>query len=179
MRRALSAWLAHPDRRERYRRRALLGLLGASLALLAFDQGYRAFIRSHHPARHAKPGQVTVLYTTWCPYCAEVRMRLFAARMPYEAIDVEKSPANHYALQATGRRSIPTTLIGDQLLDRGVTAQISALHAHCLRTQAGTDRDCRMLDPAVQLRRVGPGPRFEAVPKVAAPGEKADGASTL
>lgn len=177
--RALKDWLAHPSRFERFRRRALLGLLGASLALLAFDQGYRAFIRSHHPARHAKPGQVTLLYTTWCPYCSELRMRLLAAGMPYEGIDVEATPATRRALQATGRRSIPTTLIGDRLLDRGFTAQVTALHEHCLRTQAGTDGDCRMLDPAVSVRRVGPGPRFEAVPKAAAPRDAADGASAL
>lgn len=176
---ALSAWLAHPDRRERWRRRALLALLSASLALLAFDQGWRAFVRSHHPARHAKPGQVTMLATSWCPYCGELRRRLAAARMPYQEIDVEASAASGYALQATGRRSIPTTLIGDRLLDRGVTAQLTALQAHCLREPGAADRDCRMLDPAVVVRRDGPGSRFERVPKAVPTGETADGASAL
>ena len=96
--------------------------------------------------------------------------------MPFTEIDVESGWRDSLALQATGRRSIPTTLVGGELLPRGLTSQLQALHAACLQRieqAAAPQPDCRMLDPQalVRVRRDNGALAFEVVPRPVAAGD--------
>ncbi|MBK0394964.1 glutaredoxin family protein [Ramlibacter algicola] len=165
-------WHVQADLMTRLKRLSLAGLVLFAAALLVQMLVLPRALAMFHPARGAAPGQVTVLTTRWCPYCADLRTRLRAARLPFAEVDVESGWRESLALQATGRHAIPTTLVGAELLPRGLTSQLQVLQAACLQhvPAAGAPApDCRMLDPhaLVRARRENGTRTFEVVPRPA------------
>lgn len=94
-------------------RTGLLLAAGLLLVLLGADQG---LARLYHPARGNAPGEVVILTTQWCGYCAELRNYLTHNGIPHRELDVEGSWRGYWAFRATRARGVPVTVIGDQVV---------------------------------------------------------------
>lgn len=86
------------------RRRVALALLAASpVALLA---------RSGRALPSSNASAVTVYGASWCGPCHSLQRALAERDIPFDYIDVDKSPSSHErAKQATGTSAIPVTSV--------------------------------------------------------------------
>ena len=81
----------------------------------------------YNPAR-TNPDKALVLLTTqWCPYCTILRQSLQQSNIPFRELDVETSKEGRFAFHASGARSIPVTLIGQQYVSGGLAPQLKAI----------------------------------------------------
>lgn len=119
-------------------------VLTLALALLTItDRSLRHYF---DPARANPPDRIVILTTTWCPYCRLLRQALAAAHLPYDEIDVEQDWKAGYAYYATLSRGVPVTVIGNETIRQGLSAQLRAIRALCDRTNQAGAYDCARLD---------------------------------
>ena len=92
--------------------RALLILVAAFLLIqnaapiaLFLDGGL------HYDA--ARDGQVVLLGTSSCGYCARTRAYLRAGGVPYRELDVERDPEGRRRFEEIGGFAVPILLVGD------------------------------------------------------------------
>lgn len=77
------------------------------------------------------PGALTLWQAEWCPHSHRVRLRLTELGVDFTARQVPVAQRDRDALeQATGTRSIPVLVAGDEVLD-GDDAIIEWLDARC------------------------------------------------
>jgi glutaredoxin len=95
-------------------------LIAAVLFLVAqsaapFLRGFTAGI-DYDPARQ---GEVVLLSTATCPYCARMRAYLRAGGVPYRELDVERDPEGRARFAAAGGFGVPVLLVGDEVAVQG------------------------------------------------------------
>ncbi|MFO1435792.1 MAG: glutaredoxin family protein [Gammaproteobacteria bacterium] len=140
------------DRRTRLRR-VLLGIAAVN-AIVAFIIFYThlGLMYYFNPMRGNSPDHVVILTTSWCPYCRALKKALTASKLPYNEIDVEQDWKTEYAFYATRQRGIPVTVIGKNIIDGGLSAQLAALKQVCERTNTDGKYDCNELKGLPAMR---------------------------
>lgn len=65
---------------------------------------------------------VTILVTSWCPYCSRLEAFLIKEKIRYEKLDVEQSAKGKKLYTQLGRGGVPIVLIGSTVI-RGYDTQ--------------------------------------------------------
>lgn len=72
--------------------------------------------------------KVVMLTTTWCGYCKQLKRELQAAGVPFKEWDIEHSDVGRRARERLpGGRSVPVTVVGDQVVFGAKSERIVAL----------------------------------------------------
>lgn len=94
--------------------RSLLGLLLSVAAVLAVVQGLQAFSERQLAAEvqaRARPGDIRMISSETCVFCAQARAWLGARGVPFEECFVERAAACMAQYRALGARGTPTLLV--------------------------------------------------------------------
>ena len=94
--------------------KSLLPLLVFLLGVITIPNIWRIELWLN-PVEHQ--GKLVYLYSTsWCPYCAEARTFLEAAKIPFIEQDIEKSQSARRQYESYNGRGVPLLVIGRQAI---------------------------------------------------------------
>ena len=91
--------------------RTLLRILIFILILITFD---RAIAYFYVPDENSK--EIALYSTSWCSYCASLRLYFDTHGIQYKEYDVEKSAHGAFGLIAFRARGVPITVIGSEVI---------------------------------------------------------------
>ena len=91
--------------------RTLLRILIFVLILIAFD---RAIAYLYVPSENSK--EIALYSTSWCSYCASLRLYFDTHGIIYKEYDVEKTAHGAFGLIAFRARGVPVTVIGSEVI---------------------------------------------------------------
>ncbi|NNF66008.1 MAG: glutaredoxin family protein [Gammaproteobacteria bacterium] len=64
----------------------------------------------------AHSGEVTLIATQWCGYCAKTREFFRKHDIPYVEVDIEDHPESLQQLAHLGLQGVPVVLVGDKVI---------------------------------------------------------------
>lgn len=65
---------------------------------------------------HKAEKEVTIYVTSWCPYCVKLEKFLNKKKISYQKYDIEKDASGRVKYNRLGKRGIPITTVGDQVI---------------------------------------------------------------
>lgn len=91
----------------------LVGLAGGAYSLLTRDRA--PVLRPGDPRLETGDDRIVMLAAEWCGYCRKQRQDFERANVRYRVFDVD-TPEGDRAAQALGTRSVPVTVIGQNVV---------------------------------------------------------------
>lgn len=94
----------------------LLLVFAVLLVLLQYRMDLAALLPGGPEYRPAVHGEVVLLATADCPWCARTRRYLARHDVPWREYDVGADPRGRELLAASGRLAVPVLLVGDEVV---------------------------------------------------------------